>query len=159
MGRKTAKILATHIAWKKQNNPEASLLDTCMQLTVEELTSIADIGPVTAESIVDYFADTREMVQELFSEVHPELPDVSPRGGALEGKSFCVTGSFEQMSRDRIHDYIEANGGEVRTSVSPKLSYLVAGADAGSKLAKAQTLNISILSLEALLELSNGSFL
>lgn len=68
----------------------------------------------------------------------------------LAGKSFCVTGSFEDISRDAIHTLIEENGGEVRTSVSAKLDYLVVGTDAGSKKTKAEELGVKILNLEEL---------
>ena len=71
----------------------------------------------------------------------------------LNGKSFCVTGSFESISRDEIHTFIEQNDGEVRTSVSPKLNYLIVGSDAGSKKAKAEELGVKILDLEELYEL------
>lgn len=66
------------------------------------------------------------------------------------GKSFCVTGSFENVSRDDIHAMIEQHGGEVRTSVSPKLDYLIVGNDAGSKKKKAEEFGINILDLNGL---------
>jgi len=79
---------------------------------------------------------------------------VSRRQGEREndifGKSFCVTGSFPDISRDEIHALIEAHGGEVRTSVSAKLDYLVVGSDAGSKLKKAQELGVRVVGIEEL---------
>ena len=71
----------------------------------------------------------------------------------LGGKSFCVTGGFEGISRDEIHLLIEENGGEVRTSVSSKLDYLIVGSDAGSKKSKAEELNVQILDLSSFYEL------
>lgn len=66
----------------------------------------------------------------------------------LAGKSFCVTGSFESISRDEIHEMIEKNGGEVRTSVSPKLDYLIVGENAGSKKSKAESLGVKCIGVE-----------
>lgn len=69
------------------------------------------------------------------------------------GKSFCVTGSFENFSRDEIHAQIENLGGEVKYSVSAKLDYLIAGEKAGSKMQKAVELGVEILDLEKFLEM------
>jgi DNA ligase len=71
----------------------------------------------------------------------------------LSGKSFCVTGSFDTISRDEIHSMIEQNGGEVRTSVSKNLDFLIAGEKAGSKLEKAENLDVKILTLDDFFEL------
>jgi DNA ligase len=71
----------------------------------------------------------------------------------LSGKSFCVTGSFDTISRDEIHSMIEQNGGEVRTSVSKNLDFLIAGEKAGSKLEKAENLGVKILTLDDFFEL------
>lgn len=93
------------------------------------------------------------MIARLLAEVHPTLikgDRSQKKETGLSGKSFCVTGSFEGISRDEIHALIEENGGEVRTSVSPKLDYLIVGNDAGSKKAKAEELEVKILDLEGL---------
>ena len=118
-------------------------------MSYDELLAIRDIGPVGAEEVADFVADNRDMLERLFAEVSPTLPEVAVGSkGKLAGKSFCVTGSFESMSRDEIHALVEANGGEVRTSVSPKLDYLIAGADAGSKLEKARSLGVPVIGRE-----------
>ena len=96
---------------------------------------------------MSYLEENREMLEELFFELAPELPAVKS-GGKLAGISFCVTGSFEGISRDEIHEIIESQGGEVRSSVSSKLDYLIVGSDAGSKLAKATELGVKVLTLE-----------
>lgn len=95
------------------------------------------------------------MIEELLREVHPTLPpltnaDQIETSGKLSGQSFCVTGGFEGISRDEIHALIEEHGGEVRTSVSAKLDYLIVGTDAGSKKAKAEELGVKIIDLEGL---------
>lgn len=71
----------------------------------------------------------------------------------MSGKSFCVTGSFDTISRDEIHSMVEQNGGEVRTSVSKNLDFLIAGEKAGSKLEKAENLGVKILTLDDFFEL------
>lgn len=71
----------------------------------------------------------------------------------MSGKSFCVTGSFDAISRDEIHSMVEQNGGEVRTSVSKNLDFLIAGEKAGSKLEKAENLGVKILTLDDFFEL------
>ena len=136
-----------------------NLQDILFHLTYEELEQIHDIGPATAGSIVYYFEENREMIARLLEEVHPTLTieDQSQKKEALlSGKSFCVTGSFENISRDEIHALIEENGGEVRTSVSAKLDYLIVGSDAGSKKAKAEELRVKVLDLEGLYDLMGG---
>ena len=104
--------------------------------------SVRDIGPVIARAILDYLENNIESIAELIELTKPLIPSVNPSvlDGVLMGQSFCVTGSFSEVSRDDIHALIEANGGEVRSSVSAKLSYLIVGSDAGSKLDKAQEL-------------------
>ncbi len=129
----------------------ADVLAVCAELSPEELQTIPDVGPSTAESVVSYFEENRDALEPLFAVLVPELPAVSiPGAGPLSGKSFCVTGSFEGVSRDDIHAEIEAAGGEVRSSVSAKLDYLVVGTDAGSKLEKARLLGVAAIGLEEL---------
>lgn len=77
----------------------------------------------------------------------------APLSGGMVGKSFCVTGSFDGISREEIHERIEKNGGEVRTSVSAKLDYLIVGADAGSKKSKAEDLGVKCIGIEEFLSM------
>ena len=108
-------------------------------LTEEELLEVKDIGPETARAFVEYMVENREMVERLFSKLeiqvqNPREPSLSQGGiGKMEGestsgifgKSFCVTGPFENISREEIHEMIEKHGGEVRTAVTSKLDYLI----------------------------------
>lgn len=116
------------------------------QKTPEELEIIKDIGPETARSICDYFQTHTVLLQRLFERVEvifaPQKSSES--SGVLSGKTFCVTGTFA-LSRDEIHALIEENGGEIRTSVSGNLDYLIAGDNAGSKKEKAQSLGVTVL--------------
>jgi len=155
VGRKTGKLLAKYVNEKIMGNREL-IGEVCFHLTYEELEQIHDVGPATAGSIVYYFEENREMIMKLLHEIHPVIvmgDRFQKKETGLNGKSFCVTGSFESISRDEIHTFIEQNDGEVRTSVSPKLNYLIVGSDAGSKKAKAEELGVKILDLEGLYEL------
>jgi DNA ligase (NAD+) len=139
VGEATAKELAAHFG----------NIDGLMQASEEQLLEVADIGPVVARSLLAFFADplNRELVEQLRAAgIHwPEnLPAV---GGSkfLLGKTFVLTGSLPTLTRDAAAAMIEAAGGKVTGSVSKKTSYVVAGAEAGSKLTKAEELNIPIL--------------
>ncbi|EKE30243.1 MAG: NAD-dependent DNA ligase [uncultured bacterium (gcode 4)] len=120
-------------------------------LSFEELQEIRDIGPVGAHSIVYYFEEHAELVKRLLQELDPDMPHktlVQETSWVLSGKSFCVTWSFLDISRDEIHAMIEENSWEVRSSVTGKLDYLIAGEAAWSKLAKARELWVNIITLE-----------
>ncbi len=138
VGKRTAKLLAPLF------HTVSDILE--FQKTPEELEIIKDIGPETARSICDYFQTHTVLLQRLFERVEvifaPQKSSES--SGVLSGKTFCVTGTFA-LSRDEIHALIEENGGEIRTSVSGNLDYLIAGDNAGSKKEKAQSLGVTVL--------------
>ena len=97
------------------------------------------------------------MVERLIGELDIPLPERNPQSlrdssfaKELIGKSFCLTGSFEAISRDQIHELIEQHGGEVRTAVTGKLDYLIVGSDAGSKKSKAESLGVKCISIDEL---------
>lgn len=115
----------------------------------EELEVIKDIGPETARSICEYFQTHTVLLQRLIERVQVIYSPANNQEttGILAGKTFCVTGTFA-LSRDEIHALIEENGGEVRTSVSGNLDYLIAGDNAGSKKEKAQSLGVTVLNWE-----------
>ena len=133
---------------------EYVLIQSIFWLTEEELIAVKDIGPETARAFVEYMELNREMVERLFAKLDIQIPEqILPssewqKQRKLSGKSFCVTGSFEGISRDEIHELIEKNGGEVRTSVTAKLDYLIVGSDAGSKKSKAESLGVKCISFE-----------
>ncbi|HEY1015042.1 MAG TPA: NAD-dependent DNA ligase LigA [Herpetosiphonaceae bacterium] len=126
-------------------------------VTAEQLLDVPNIGPNTAQSIIDYFAApaNRQLIADLRElGVRSEAePDAAPAGDALEGKVFVITGTLDGMSREDAQALIEAQGGKVTGSVSKKTDYLLAGAAAGSKLAKAQSLGVPVLDLAGLLAL------
>ncbi|MBI3229698.1 MAG: NAD-dependent DNA ligase LigA [Burkholderiales bacterium] len=138
-GESTAKALAKHFG----------NLDALMNATQEQLLQVADVGPVVAKSIFDYFADplNREMVEQLRAAGVHWVEGAQEEAGVqlLAGKTIVLTGTLPTLSRDAARELVEKAGGKVSGSVSKKTSYVVAGSDAGSKLEKAQELGIAIL--------------
>lgn len=151
VGESTAKELA-HFAGQ---------LDRLMAMKVEQLQQIPDIGPVVAQSIADFFAEqhNREVIEQLRSSgvSWQESAEVAiPASSPIRGKTFVLTGTLPNMSRETAKERIEHLGGKVTGSVSSKTDYVVVGADPGSKYGKAVELKIMILDEAALLELLDG---
>ena len=150
VGESTAKALARHFG-----NLDA-LLHAASWEGGLQLLEVADVGPVVLRSIADFLGDAEnaQMVAQLRSHLRwKEGAHVMKTVGALAGKTFVLTGTLPTLSRDDAAALIEALGGKVSASVSKKTAYVVAGADAGSKLAKAQELGLAILDESALQEL------
>lgn len=148
VGESTAKALAQHFG-----NLDA-LLHAARWEGGIQLLEVPDIGPVVARSISDFFSDAENgaLVEELRGYLRwKEGAHVLKPAGALAGKTFVLTGTLPTLSRDEAAALIEGAGGKVSGSVSKKTSFVVAGADAGSKLAKAETLGIALLDEEGLL--------
>lgn len=150
VGEATAKEFARHFGG----------LDAIMNASEEQLLQVPDVGPVVAQSVHTFFQQphNREVVEQLRAcGVHWEegIPAIS-HPQPLLGKTLVVTGTLPTLSRDEAKDLIEAAGGKVAGSVSKKTHYVVAGAEAGSKLDKAQELGITVIDeagLRALIEL------
>lgn len=120
----------------------------------EDLLSVNDCWPQTITSLVSFVGEEFDLISRLLQEVTLDIPEALPISEnqlLLGGKSYCVTWSFENYSRDEIHDLILKHGGQVRTSVSKELDYLIAWEKAGSKSTKAEDLNITIITLEEFL--------
>ena len=118
-----------------------------MEATSEELALIDDIGPIVANSIREFFLqdqtiDLINKLKEAGVNMQHEEDIIDNR---FDGKIFVLTGSLENYTRKEAGDLIEKFGGKVSGSVSKKTDYLLAGEDAGSKLTKAQSLGITIL--------------
>jgi DNA ligase (NAD+) len=149
VGESTAKALARHFG----------KLDSIMEATLEQLTGVADVGPIVAQSLRTFFdqAHNREVVEQLracgltWEEGEPVAGATQP----LSGKTFVITGTLPTMSRDEAKDLLEAAGAKVAGSVSKKTNYLVAGSEAGSKLDKARELGVAVLDEAQLKELLN----
>jgi DNA ligase (NAD+) len=147
VGEATAKDLAAHFG----------SLDALMEADETALLDVAEVGPVVAASIAEFFAEphNREVVEQLraagvsWAESAPR-----PQGrGPLLGKTLVLTGTLPHMTRDEAKARIEAVGGKVTGSVSTRTDYVVAGAEAGSKLVRARELGVAILDEAGLLGL------
>ena len=128
-------------------------IDTLFSLDRETLCTVEDIGEITADAIVSYFENpaVRELIDRLKACGVKTTYETVSEGTALAGKTFVLTGTLPTMTRDEASALIESYGGKVTSSVSKKTSYVVAGAEAGSKLTKAESLGIPVLSEEDLL--------
>ena len=147
VGEATAKDLAQHFG----------SLDKLIGANEEDLLAVRDVGPIVAQSINQFFAEPHnlEVVKKLRAAgVHwPESTGLQQSAGILAGKTLVLTGTLPTLTRDAAKEKIEAAGGKVAGSVSKKTDYVVAGEEAGSKLAKAQELGVTILDEAGLLGL------
>jgi DNA ligase (NAD+) len=138
VGERTAEILADTFG----------SLDKIRLADVETLQQAEEVGPKVAQSIVEFFGEERnlnlvERLREAGLQFEHEVKKKA--GGALAGRTFVLTGTLPTMTREEATARIEAAGGKVTGSVSKKTSYVVAGAEAGSKLQKAQSLGIPVI--------------
>jgi DNA ligase (NAD+) len=151
VGEATAKDLARHFG----------KLDAIMSASVEQLLHVNDVGPVVAQSIRRFFDEPHnvEVVEQLRA-CGVQWPESEPVGrsvvgGAFAGKTVVLTGTLPTLSREAAKEQLEAAGAKVAGSVSKKTDYVIAGAEAGSKLDKAQELGIAVLDEESFLKLLN----
>ena len=139
VGEATAKDLARHFG----------NLDALMKADSDRLQQVPDVGPIVAASIERFFAEPHniEVIEQLRAAGVSWPEGASPVSAAspLAGKTFVLTGTLPTLTRDEAKEMIEALGGKVAGSVSKKTDYVVAGAEAGSKLDKAQALALNIL--------------
>ncbi len=147
VGEATAKELARHFG----------KMDAIMDATLDQLLQVTDVGPIVAQSIRTFFDQphNREVVEQLRA-CGVTWTEGEPTAGAslpLAGQTFVLTGTLPTLSRDQAKDMLEALGAKVAGSVSKKTHCVVAGAEAGSKLDKAQELGIKVLDEAGLLAL------
>ncbi|MFT3811833.1 MAG: NAD-dependent DNA ligase LigA [Acidovorax sp.] len=150
VGEATAKDLARHFGG----------LDAIMDASEEQLLQVPDVGPIVAQSIHTFFAQphNREVVEQLRA-CGITWEEGAPAARALQvlaGKTVVLTGTLPTLSRDEAKDMLEAAGAKVAGSVSKKTSYVVAGAEAGTKLAKAEALGVPVLDEAGMLALLQG---
>ena len=147
VGEVTAKDLARHFG----------SIDALMEADVAALQQTPDVGPVVAESIAGFFREphNREVIEQLRAAgvTWTETAGESAPAGPFTGKIVVLTGSLASMTRDEAKERIEARGGRITGSVSKKTDYVVAGAEAGSKLDRARELGVAVLDEEQLLKL------
>ncbi len=150
VGESTARDLARHFG----------RLDAIMDASVEQLLEVPDVGPIVAESVHAFFQQphNREVIEQLRAcGVHwEEGQPVRPAQLPLAGKTVVLTGTLPTLSRDEAKDMLEAAGAKVAGSVSRKTDYVVAGAEAGSKLDKARELGVTVLDEDGLRQLLAG---
>ncbi len=155
VGSSNARVLADRFG----------VIDAICEQTVESLAEVDEIGPTIAESVHTYFHSEfgTRIVEDLrdcglnFGEPIPEAEAVDETDERpLAGKSIVVTGTLSRFTRDEIKEFIHMHGGKASSSVSKKTDYLVAGHKAGSKREKAESLGITILTEENLIELAGG---
>jgi DNA ligase (NAD+) len=151
------------IGWVNARNLAAHFrsMDALMEADEEQIVETEGIGPEKARVLIEALEDeaTRTLVQRLGGhglKMKQEGGPIPGTEGPLAGKTFVLTGTLPELSRDAATERIEAAGGKVTGSVSKKTDYLVAGADPGSKLAKAQELGTEILDEAGLLKLLDG---
>ena len=138
VGEATARALALHY----------SSLEELMQASSESLMEIEDVGPVVAHHIETFFQQShnREVIERLLSVgIHWPTEEKKQTNTALSGKTIVLTGTLQTLSRSEAKEKLLALGAKVAGSVSKKTDYVVAGADAGSKLTKAESLGIEVV--------------
>ncbi|NCB73877.1 MAG: NAD-dependent DNA ligase LigA [Clostridia bacterium] len=145
VGQKAAKVLAMHF----------KNLDELCAASVEELTNIPDIGPITAAYLTEWLNDPHSKHQiELLRNAGVSFDSRETLlDNRFAGKTFVLTGTLKSFTRDEAESIIENYGGKTSGSVSKKTSFVLAGEEAGSKLTKAQSLNISILTEDEFIKL------
>ena len=145
VGAKAGRLLAAHFG----------TLDKLMAASYDELTAIRDVGPGTAESIVQWFADpqAREMIERLRAAGVNFEAQQTVEDRRFDGKTFVLTGALTMFTREQATMQIERFGGKAASSVSKKTTYVVAGENAGSKLRKANELGIPVLTEAEFLEM------
>jgi DNA ligase (NAD+) len=148
VGERTAQFLAEHFG----------SLDAIEAASEEELQQVEEVGPRIAKSIVEFFAEpkNRELVEELRAAGLQFKGKKKERGTRLAGKTFVLTGTLANYTRDEAKKLIEDAGGKVAGSVSKKTDYVVAGADAGSKLERARELGVTVLNEDEMISLLKG---
>lgn len=147
IGKTAGEVLANHFG----------SMEKLISATKEDLCEAEDIGEIGAESILEFFEnpDNIKNIRKL-QEAGVKMEVVKTiRGTELDGKTFVITGTLPGVTRDMASELIVSYGGKVTSSVSKKTSYLLAGADGGSKLDKAAKLGVDVISYEDLLKMIN----
>ncbi len=132
---------------------EFKSIDILSNASMEMIMNVRDMGEISARAVVEFFGspETKELIVKLKSAgVCMEQTVVEPESNVLEGKTFVITGTLPTMGRKEAAELIEANGGRVTGSVSKKTDFLLAGEAAGSKLTKAESLGVKVISEEEL---------
>lgn len=148
VGEHTARILASAFG----------SVENLVKASEGELLSLREIGPQVAGSIINFFHNPRnlEVVRRMTASGVRPMVEVKRVGGRFTGRTFVFTGTLNRFSRDEARRLVEAEGGHAAGSVSGKTDFVVAGADAGSKLEKARKLGVRVMNEDEFLEMLQG---
>jgi DNA ligase (NAD+) len=143
VGEQTAKLLARHF----------ETLENFLKATPEDLLNVEEVGDKVAATILENlknksFVNEMRTLVKLGVNLKADGYSKTEKTSFLEGKTFVITGTLEGLSRDQAKELVENNGGNVSSSISKKTNYLLCGEDAGSKLEKAQSLGVKVISLD-----------
>jgi DNA ligase (NAD+) len=151
------------IGWVNARNLAAHFgsMDALLEADEEQIVETEGVGPVMAQTLIEWLSEdrTRELIERLRGlglQMEQEGGPIPGTEGPLAGKTFVITGTLPNISREVATERLEAAGAKVTNSVSKKTDYLVLGAEPGSKLAKAEKLGTEILDEDGLLALLNG---
>ena len=150
VGESTARDLAQHFR----------SLNALMSADADALLKVNDVGEVIAQSIIHFFEEphNRHVIENLVDlGVHWPTPEASAVNDLVSGKTFVLTGTLPSMGREEAKALLLAQGAKVASSVSKKTDYVVAGAEAGSKLEKAQALGVAVIDEAKMLEMLKGA--
>lgn len=150
VGESTARDLAQHFR----------SLEALMSADADALLKVDDVGEVIAQSIIHFFEEphNRHVIENLLDlGVHWPTPEASAVNDLVSGKTFVLTGTLPSMGREEAKALLLAQGAKVASSVSKKTDYVVAGAEAGSKLEKAQALGVAVIDEAKMLEMLKGA--
>ena len=148
IGRRTARDLSAAFG----------TLEGVMHADMEALLAIDEVGEIVAQSVIDFFSfpENQRMIDRLLAAGVAPQTEAKTEGGAFTGLTMVVTGTLPTFSRQEAEAFIRENGGTAAGSVSRKTNYVVAGENAGSKLTKAQTLGIPIITEEELRQMAQN---
>jgi len=140
VGERTAQLLASYF----------KTLENFMRANVDDIMNVEGVGPVTAQSIVDFFSEEANLkvIDKLIKAGVNTKEVAEEKAGPLKGLLFVFTGTLKEFSRSEAAEIVKSLGGEVSDNISKKVNYLVVGVDPGSKLQKAQRLGIQIVNEE-----------
>jgi DNA ligase (NAD+) len=149
VGERTGQLLAEHFG----------SMEALQQTKREQLEEVPEVGPVVAASVEEFFSEpvNRKVIERLRKAgVDPKFERAQPRSERLAGLTFVFTGALARRSREEAGAEVAANGGKVSSSVSKKTSYVVVGADPGSKFDQAQSLGVTVLDEDQFDQLLEG---
>jgi DNA ligase (NAD+) len=148
VGEHTARLLATAFG----------SMEYFLQATEEELLSIREIGPQVAQSILTFIRNpqNRATIDALLAADVRPVAEEKAVGGRFSGKTFVFTGALSHFTREEAKRFVEKEGGHAAGSVSRKTDFVIAGAEAGSKLAKARELGVEVITEEQFLKMLQG---